>query len=112
MTDLPDLPDDPYRPMGLVEVADLTDPWITVRQWRQWYARGVLPPARWTVDGRPVWAALDVASMLDEMQLHFPADGGAAHRCGRTCHACSEGDDPTTWSHYWHTLDAVVSTRR
>lgn len=45
-------------PVGLAEISDrLGVQRDTVDRWRQ---RGVLPPARWTVGGRPAWAWVDI----------------------------------------------------
>jgi hypothetical protein len=94
---LDDLMSDPLRPLGLSDVAALTAPWITRQSWTQWHRRGLLPDPRWSVNGQPVWTALEVRLMLDGMQLHFNVDARTAHRCGRTCPACSRGDVSSTW---------------
>jgi len=45
-------------PVGLSEIAHrLGVAQITAKQWRQ---RGLLPPPRWTVSGRPAWNWPDI----------------------------------------------------
>jgi len=95
---------DPLRPVGLAEVASITDPWITRASWQQWARRGLLPDPAWIVNGSPAWHAYQLVRVLDdETPLHF-ADG-RAHRCGSTCPFCAV-ETPSTWSDYWTRVDA------
>lgn len=86
---------DPLRPMGLSDIAEHTDPVITLHAWGQWHRRGLLPAPRWAVSRCPAWTAADFAGMLRDIALHF-VPGGKAVRCGRTCQYCQH-EPPTTW---------------
>lgn len=44
---------DQADPVGLTEIAHRLD--VAAQSAQNWRTRGVLPPARWTVGGRPAW---------------------------------------------------------
>jgi hypothetical protein len=98
-------------PMGLTEVAQMTDPWISRRTWQQWARRGYLLPAPWIVNGAPAWPMSDVAHMLATIPLHWPYDAeGSPVRCGaHACEHCADGAVPESWSAYWARLEQRYS---
>jgi hypothetical protein len=87
--------DDPMRPMGTVEISDLTG--IPAATISQWFRRGHLLPARWIVSGRPAWALFDVRRMLDDVHLH-PWEGRFERCGGHACPFCSMDQEPVPWS--------------
>lgn len=51
-------------PVGIQEIAErLGVKRATVDQWK---LRGLLPPPRWTVGGRPAWAWLDIEDWAEQ----------------------------------------------
>lgn len=42
------------EPVGLTEIADRLG--VKLQSAQNWRTRGLLPPARWTVGGRPAWS--------------------------------------------------------
>lgn len=88
------LMDDPLRPLGLSDIAELTLPLVTLDALGQWHRRGQLLAPRWTVSGHPAWAAVDVVRILADVLVHVRPSGKAV-RCGRTCQYCAN-EPPST----------------